>query len=267
MNDNKLLEPLTSAAGEVADLILATPVPPMTATTREEFVEAFGQFDKPAVKLLRERLSILRPEAAWADELGPVLPETGEVWVVDPIDGAVQFLQGLPQWSISVTLVRDRRPVVVVLHSPLLGEAYTAVAGHGARRNGKTIRPSAKTELKLCVLATSQPPTVATEPEAMERAGRSLTAVLPHAGAVRNLGPTSWQVADTAAGRLDAFWEFGRDDANLLGAALVAREAGALVTDIAGRGWEAGAGGFLVAPPALHRQLLTILDFGGPASS
>ncbi|MEV6027721.1 inositol monophosphatase family protein [Streptomyces sp. NPDC052036] len=83
--------------------------------------------------------------------------------------------------------------------------------------------------------------------------------MLPRVAAVRNLGPTSWQVADTAAGRLDAFWEFDRDDANLLPGALVAREAGALVTDAAGRPWSAGSDSFLVAPPGLHGHLVEAL--------
>jgi myo-inositol-1(or 4)-monophosphatase len=86
--------------------------------------------------------------------------------------------------------------------------------------------------------------------------------LLPKVGAVRNLGPTSWQIADPAAGRLDGFWEYGRDDANLLGAALIASEAGATVTGLNGRPWQAGSGSFLTAAPALHRQLLALLGAG-----
>lgn len=79
-------------------------------------------------------------------------------------------------------------------------------------------------------------------------------------GAVRNLGPTSWQIADTAAGRLDAFWQFGRDHANLLPGALIAREAGAVVTDAAGGPWTSGSDSFLVAAPALHAPVQRALS-------
>jgi myo-inositol-1(or 4)-monophosphatase len=258
MRDIDLLEPLTSAAHAVGGLLTAGTVPPTAATNWEEFAENFAGFTGPAEDLLRKRLSDLRPGVGWAGEIGGEVPERGEIWVVDPIDGAVQFLQGLPQWSVSVTLVRDGRPVVTVLHSPPLGETYTAVAGHGAHRDGVAIAPSKKEDLTVSMLATSQPPTISAEPEAVKSAGTSLTAVLPFAGAVRNLGPASWQIADTAAGRLDAFWQFGTDDGNLLGGALVAREAGVPVTEVSGQPWKAGSGSFLAAAPQLHRRLVDI---------
>ncbi|MFC0429768.1 inositol monophosphatase family protein [Kutzneria buriramensis] len=84
--------------------------------------------------------------------------------------------------------------------------------------------------------------------------------MLPSVGAVRSFGPTSWQIADTAAGRIDAFWEFGRDDTNLLPGALMAREAGALVTTVTGEPWTVGERSFLAAPRGVHGKLLGLLD-------
>jgi myo-inositol-1(or 4)-monophosphatase len=80
--------------------------------------------------------------------------------------------------------------------------------------------------------------------------------------AIRNFGPTSWQVADTAAGRIDAFWQCGRDDTNLLGAALIAAESGTMVTDLVGRPWAPGAPDFLAAPAALHRKMMDVIAAG-----
>ncbi|MCX4461612.1 inositol monophosphatase [Streptomyces sp. NBC_01728] len=258
MSDIDLLAPMTQAAQRVGDFLQAAPIP-APAATWGEFMQNFEALDKPAADQLRTHLSGLCPGAAWGEELGDTIPPHGEVWVIDAVDGAVQLLQDLPYWSISITLVRDLRPVATVLHSPLRGETYTAAAGQGSRRNGRLIRPSRKTDLKVALLATSQPPTVAAEPAAVRAAGRTLSAVLPYAGAVRNLGPTSWQVADTAAGRIDAFWEYGRDDANLLGGSLVAAEAGLQVTDTEGNPWQTGAASFLAAPAPLHEQLLALL--------
>jgi myo-inositol-1(or 4)-monophosphatase len=258
MSDVDLLAPMTQAAHAVGDFLQAAPIP-APAATWGEFARNFEALDKPAADQLRTLVSELRPGAAWGEELGDTIPGHGEVWVVDAVDGAVQLLQDMPYWSISITLVRDLRPVATVLHSPLRGETYTAAAGHGSRRNGRLIQPSRKTDLKLALLATSQPPTVATEPAAVLAAGRSLAVLLPHAGAVRNLGPTSWQVADTAAGRIDAFWEYGLDNANLLGGSLVATEAGLQVTDIEGNPWQTGAASFIAAPAPLHDQLLELL--------
>lgn len=258
--DRQLLNPMTEAVHAVGALVRTLDLPPEPARDREEFLHRFSAVDEPALALMRERLGTLRPGAVWADELDTRLPEDGEVWVADAVDGAVQFLQGLPHWCVSLTLVRERRAVATVLHSPLLGETCTAASGSGARRDGRPMRPSGKRTLDAALLGTSQPPGIAREPEAVRGAGRSLSALLPTVGAVRNLGATSWQIADTAAGRMDGFWQYGTDDANLVGPALIAAEAGLAVTDLAGRPWRAGADGFLAAPQPLHRLILdTIL--------
>ncbi|MFI1102411.1 inositol monophosphatase family protein [Streptomyces melanogenes] len=254
----ELLAPMADAAVEVGELLLKTPRP-APAATFEAFRSLFLELEAPLIAALRPRLDAVRPGVAWADEMDAVLPERGEVWVVDAIDGAVQFMRDMPQYCVSVTLVRDREPVAAVLHCPPLGETYQAAAGHGATRNGVPIGPSGEREPAAAVVGSSHPPFVGEQPGAAEAWGRSLAAVAPAVAAVRNLGPTSWQIADAAAGRLDAFWQFGRDDGNLLPGALLAREAGALVTDAEGRPWRAGAASFLAAPPALHGRLLSLL--------
>ncbi|MBW4719711.1 inositol monophosphatase family protein [Saccharothrix obliqua] len=209
-------------------------------TSRDAMFRVFQALDEPLSAALRARL-----------------PE-GE-WVLDALDGAVQFLQGLPQWCVTATLVEHGEPVLAVLHSPLLGETYSAERGAGAWRDGVRIAPSRKTELAAAVAATSQPPALAPQPAANALAGRKLPAVVDRVAAVRNLGPTSWQVADVGAGRLDLFWEFGLDAENLLGASLVAREAGATVTTAGGDAWHAGAESFLVAAPGLHAAAVGLL--------
>lgn len=222
----------------------------------EELRAVFSAIDDPLAANLRAALTDLRP-AAWADEFDD-LPG-GEVWVVDALDGAVQLLQGLPQYCLTVTLVRDGDPELAVLHSPWLKETYAARRGAGATRNGEPIKPSRKKALEAAVAATSQPPFVTEQPGVAEAAGTSLTAVLEQAAAVRNLGPTSWQVADVAAGRLDFFWQYGTDATNLAGAALVAREAGAVVTTADGAPWTPSAGSFLAAAPGLHAAAVGLL--------
>ncbi|MFH8408586.1 inositol monophosphatase family protein [Streptomyces sp. NPDC018019] len=276
MTDASLLAPMAAAAHEVGALLLKNPrggTPPTGTTpadTMDELAAAYLAVEGPAAAVLRRRLGALLPGVPWAEELhgehslgtgaDAGLPTTGDVWMVDVIDGAVQYMQGLPQFCVSLALVRNGEPVAAALHAPLLGETYLAAAGRGATRNGEPIAPSARTRLEAALVGTSQPPFIAGQPAAVAAAGRSLAAVLPAVSAVRNLGPTSWQIADTAAGRLDAFWEYGRDDANLLPGALVAREAGAVVTDAEGRPWRAGATGFVVAPRALHGALLSLLE-------
>ena len=258
MSDHAILNQVTSVAHEVGDRVRALPSP-APFRTPSELRAAFNAIDDPLQAFTRERLAALRPEAAWVDELHGRIPDAGEAWVVDAIDGAVQYLQGLPQWCVSITLVRARVPVITVLYSAVQGETYAAIAGGGAMRNGAPVEPSKKTDLAVALVATSQPPFVAKEPGDVEHASRSLRDVLLVAGAVRNFGPTSWQIADVASGRLDAFWQYGVDDGNLLGASLVAQEAGAIVTDALRAPWRSGARSILVAAPGLHRRLCDVL--------
>ena len=250
--------PMLKSVIEIVETLAAdVRAPERPPATFEELAGMFAAIDDPPAANLRAALTEIRPAAAWAEEFDD-LPG-GEVWVVDALDGAVQLLQGLPQYCLTVTLVRDGEPELAVLHSPRLGETYAAQRGEGAKRNGAPIEPSRKNSLDAVIAATSQPPFVTRQPGVAEAAGRSLTAMLGHVAAVRNLGPTSWQVADVAAGRLDLFWQYGRDATNLAGAALIAREAGAVVTTADGAPWTPSASSFLAAAPALHARAAELL--------
>ncbi|RLP82294.1 inositol monophosphatase [Mycetocola lacteus] len=253
-----LLPSLESALREAGSQLLTRPqvaaLPDMRA-----FRAAFEALEADVMAILRPALMALRPDAAWIDELDSADLPRGAAWLVDSVDGAVQYMRGLPQWCLTATLLEDGEPVLAVLHNPVLGETYSAVSGEGAWRNGERILPSETRDIAVALVSTSQPPFAAQDPSAVHRAGDSLARVLGVAGAVRNLGPTSWQIADVAAGRLDAFWEFGDDRSNLLGAVLIAREAGASVTDAAGESWIPNSASVLVATPALRDELLNAL--------
>jgi len=262
MSERELLlleEQVVSLVREIGAEVLARPAPPRFRTLAE-LRAVFDELDGPLQQKMRARLRPLRPSATWADEFESALPTSGELWAIDALDGAVQYLHGLPHWCVSVALVRDGAPVLAVLHSPTLDETYAATLGGGATRNGAPIAPADKRELIAAYVATSSPPFVAQKPALVSLAGRSLSAMLGTVGAVRNLGAQAWQAADVAGGRLDAFWQYGADDVNFVGAALLAREAGAIVSDAAGQPWRAGADSILVAAPSLHAQLVAVLS-------
>ncbi|WP_033218261.1 inositol monophosphatase family protein [Kitasatospora phosalacinea] len=232
---------------------------PLAAATPAETRAAFDALDRPAAGLLRERLTALRPRAGWLDdEWAREVPGDGEWWLCDATDGAVQYLSALPQWAVTATLLRDGAPVLAVVHAPLAGATYTAAAGGGARLNGRRRAPRPRT-LATALAATSQPPGVARDPDALRAAGASLAAVLPHVPAVRNLGPTALQAAQVGSGHLTLFWQYGADPANLLPGALLAAEAGAVVSDAQGAPWTPAAPSFLAAAPGAHAELVALL--------
>jgi myo-inositol-1(or 4)-monophosphatase len=261
MSERELLSSIVTLVRAVGAEVAARPPLPRVGTLAELRAQ-FDALDRPLQARLRARLGELVPGAGWADEFDsalPATPATDDLWVVDALDGAVQYMQGLPHWCISVALVRDGAARLAVLHMPAQDETYAALAGGGATRNGQPIAPAAKQELAAAYVGTGQPPFVSRRPELVAQAGRSLVAMLGAVAAVRNLGAQAWQAADVAAGRLDAFWQYGADDVNFVGPALIAREAGAVVSDAAGQPWRAGADSILVAAPSLHASLVAVL--------
>ncbi|MGI5447506.1 inositol monophosphatase family protein [Streptomyces sp. CA-243310] len=228
--------------------------------SREELMRALAANDDTALDILRPRLTSLRPEAGWVeDELdGGALPP-GEWWVVDPAEGNVNHLHGLPDWAVTATLVRENQPVLTVVHLPLTGETYTALAGAGAHLDGRPLRVSPAADLGLGIVATSQ--ARPDEDEAVvRRVGSSITAMLLDALVVRTSVPATLHLVNVAAGRIDTFWQFAGARADLLPGALLVTEAGGRITDIEGRPWTPQSETFLAATPGIHNQAAATLS-------
>ncbi|MEV7561846.1 3'(2'),5'-bisphosphate nucleotidase CysQ [Streptomyces sp. NPDC089795] len=228
--------------------------------TREELMNALAANDDTALAILRPRLTHLRPEAGWVeDELdGGALP-SGEWWVVDPAEGNVNHLHALPEWAVTATLVRDNRPVLTVVHLPLAGETYTALAGAGAHLDGRPLRVSDTAHLDLSIVATSQA-RPDEDAEVVRRVGRSITAMLFDALVVRTAVPATLHLVNVAAGRTDAFWQFAGARADLLPGALLVLEAGGRISDAEGRPWTPQSDSFLAAAPGIHAEAASTLS-------
>ncbi|MFF0415334.1 inositol monophosphatase family protein [Kitasatospora sp. NPDC004745] len=228
--------------------------------TREELTAALAANDDAALAILRPALTELRPGAGWVeDELdGGALP-AGEWWVVDPAEGNVNHLHALPEWAVTATLVRDNQPVLTVVHLPLTGETYTALAGAGAHLDGRPLRVSPTEDLGLGIVATSQARPDEDE-TVVRRVGSSITAMLSDALVVRTAVPATLHLVNVAAGRMDAFWQFAGARADLLPGALLVTEAGGTVSDAQGRPWTPQSASFLAATPGVHAAAVATLS-------
>ncbi|MGW1268729.1 inositol monophosphatase family protein [Streptomyces sp. NPDC002491] len=228
--------------------------------TREELMRALDANDDLALDILRPRLELLRPHARLVeDELaGGALP-SGEWWVLDPAEGNVNHLHGLPEWAVTATLVRDNQPVLTAVHVPLTGETYTALAGAGAHLDGRPLHVSPTTELGLSLVATSQARPDEDE-GVVRRIGSSITAMLFDALVVRTSVPATLHLLNVAAGRIDAFWQYAGARADLLPGALLVAEAGGRITDADGRPWTPDSESFLAAAPGVHAAAVTTLS-------
>jgi myo-inositol-1(or 4)-monophosphatase len=221
---------------------------------------AFRALDGAASSQLRQALAASYPDIAWLDgELeGAGIWRTagaGRFWVCDAIDGAVQFLRRLPHWCVSLTLLEDGAAAASIVYDAMHAEMFHAVAGAGAWCNGDRLHVNNRQSHHGALLATSQPPFSNQDDFAVDGSAASLKAALREAGAVRNLGPTSLQIAYVASGRLDAFWEYGEDAFNCLGGALLVTEAGGMATDVSGQPYGHASNSIIAAPAPVHRSL------------
>lgn len=217
--------------------------------------------DERSERLLRDLLLGERSDDGLLGEEGDdVRGTSGITWVVDPIDGTVNYLYGIPAYAVSVAAVvgdpRDpagHQTLAGCVHNPVSGETFTATRGGGAFLDGRRLAASRQNELSLALLATGFGYDVGRR----RRQAEILAALLPVVRDVRRVGSAALDLCQVACARVDAYYERGLKPWDLAAGALVAREAGALVTGLG----DAPAGEALVvaAGPALHAALQAVL--------
>ena len=178
-------------------------------------------------------------------------------WLVDPLDGTANFLHRFPVVGVSVALVEDGEPVVGVVHAPLLGDTYIARRGGGAYCNGRPLRVSDRQPADG-ILATGTP-FRAKRTRLTEYLGVFERALLAFED-LRRAGAASLDLAWTAAGSFDGYFEAALGPWDVAAGALLVREAGGRVTDWRGdpTDW-LRSGDIVAAPPAVHERMLAVI--------
>ncbi|GIM91777.1 inositol monophosphatase family protein [Paractinoplanes toevensis] len=251
----KLLVEATAAVRAAASRVTR---PERTPTTSAELFAALRANDEAVTEVLRPALLGALPGARWtSDEHGSGPMPDGDWWVVDPVGGNMNAVQGMPDWNVGVSLVRAGRPVLAVLHAPVAGETFTATAGGGAFLDDVPLRVSAKTDLSLALTGTGQArPT--RDAAGAERAGTAIAAMMRHALYVRASVPVGHQLAQVAAGRMELHWQFDNLRSHIAPVLLV-QEAGGTVTDLDGKPWQLTSDGYLASAPGVHAAALDVL--------
>ncbi|WP_116091237.1 3'(2'),5'-bisphosphate nucleotidase CysQ [Sphingomonas crusticola] len=217
------------------------------------------EIDLAVDELLKLRLNAIDPTAGWlSEETADTDARLGNrrLWVVDPIDGTRDYLRGRPGWCVSVALVEDGVPVIGVLDAPARGEHWLASAGAGATRNGVALRTSMRLEL----------PGSRVPADTLPRIDEDLIAV-PRANSI------ALRIAMVAADEADlcASLRWG-NEWDIAAAALIAQEAGAVVTNALGmpiqyNSEHAEAFGVLASAPAIHTAAVARLAERASAAS
>ncbi|WP_067499618.1 inositol monophosphatase family protein [Actinoplanes sp. TFC3] len=252
---NKILDTVTEAVRQAALRVVQNTRP----TTAAALMSALQANDRAVADVLRSALSAALPGAGWTtDEHASGPMPAGDWWVIDPVGGNLNAVHGMPDWNIGVSLVRDGRPTLAVVHAPAAGEVFTAVAGGGAFLNGVPVHVSGKTDLTVALTGTGQakPNRDATH---AHHVGAAIAAMMENALYVRQSVPVSHQLTQVAAGRMDLHWQFENLRSHIA-PILIAQEAGATVTDLDGKPWQVASDGYLAAAPGLHAAALAVLS-------
>lgn len=215
------------------------------------------EVDHEAERSIVEMLHTAYPDHAILAEEGGSTGRSDYVWMIDPLDGTTNFLHGFPQFAVSIALVHRGVLSQAVIYDPTRNDLFTASRGRGAFLNETRIRVSRRARIADALLGTGFPfrqfknidPYLAILRDALQKTR-----------GVRRAGAASLDLAYVAAGRLDAFWEFGLAPWDMAAGALMILEAGGLVGDLEGNDTYMDTGNIVAGNPKVFAQLLQLIE-------
>ena len=265
-----LLQIAVAAAAEAGRLLASWrgDERPEVVETKSSPTDIVTEMDRRSEALITRRIRAHRPGNAVLGEEGgqtaggPAGSDGGRPgrvrWIVDPLDGTVNYLYGLHDWAVSIAAEVDGTVVAGVVEVPRRGETFTAVAGQGAwlHRGGAkaALHCSSAVPLSQALVGTG----FGYNAGRRRVQGEVIAALLPHIRDIRRGGSAAVDLCSVAAGRLDAFYERGLNYWDFAAGGLIAREAGAMVGGLAGQAESTSMA--VAAGPGLYQKLDTFLS-------
>lgn len=180
------------------------------------------------------------------------------VWVIDPLDGTTNFLHGFPQYSVSIALYQDDKPQAAVIYDPNRNEIFSASKGDGAYLDNRRIRVS-QNNLKTSLVGTGFP---FKNFESFDKYIKQFEQISRNSSGMRRAGSAALDLAFTACGRLDAFWEYNLSPWDFAAGILLIREAGGMVSDIEGKPVTLKSSCLLCGNLKIHEEMLKLFTKG-----
>jgi fructose-1,6-bisphosphatase/inositol monophosphatase family enzyme len=249
----RVMKPLADARADAS-----TDLRDLVRGTKSTGTDMVTDMDLWAERVITEALAHSRPHDAIVGEEGTRRDgTTGVQWYVDPIDGTTNYLYGHPGYSVSIGASVDGAPAIGVVGDPTLNELFRARRGGGAFRNDLPIAASSLSSVADALVGTG----FGYRSDRRRAQAKVLERVLPEVRDIRRMGGAAIDLCSVACGRLDAYYEFGIAPWDVAAGSVVALEAGAIVTDLAGR---PTLGPMIVAAgPGLHDDLCRLLRAAG----
>jgi myo-inositol-1(or 4)-monophosphatase len=251
---SSLLEVAEDAAREAGALLIerfgsaATGVGSKSTPT-----DPVSDADRDSEALIASLIRRRRPGDGIVTEESGGEPGSSLTWVVDPLDGTVNFLFGIPNWSVSIAVEDASGAVAGVVFDPNRDEMFSAIRGRGARLNDEVIHVSSRTDLSSALIGTG----FAYDAEARAIQGRVVLDLLPKVRDIRRFGSAALDLAAVACGRLDGFFEAPTEWWDRAAGVLLVREAGGVVSELPAP--LDLSPGVVAAGPSLHPALVALV--------
>jgi myo-inositol-1(or 4)-monophosphatase len=219
-------------------------------TLKSSRVDFATHMDKNSEKLIVDLILSHRPDDGIIGEEGSSRPsKSGITWVIDPLDGTVNYFYGLPGWNVSIAACDEQGELVGVVNAPSINKLWSASRGKGATCNDQPITCNDPVDLSLALLATG----FAYDLEMRHKQGALVAHLVPQLRDIRRMGAAAVDMCFVAMGALDGYFEYGLSPWDRAAGTVIAREAGVVVTNLSGG--EPDGQMVIAAGPTLHPQL------------
>jgi myo-inositol-1(or 4)-monophosphatase len=226
MNVEDLLSLATDIANQAGKLLLNRPEK-LSIDTKSSEIDIVTQMDRACEKFIVESILKQRPDDGIIGEEGADrASKSGYTWVIDPIDGTVNYLYNLPGWSVSIAIKDSEGSVVGVVYAPTTNELYSAVRGGGAYLNGEKLKCNNPIELNRALIATGFHYVEALRSQQIAQFNNLILKIRDY----RRNGSAAIDICHVASGKVDGYYEMGLKEWDRAAAELIATEAGAKVS-------------------------------------
>jgi myo-inositol-1(or 4)-monophosphatase len=250
----ELLALATDVAHEAGAALRAAFGRALAISAKSTPTDLVSEADVSTERLIRERLEAARPDDAVMGEEGDDRPGTsGLRWVVDPLDGTVNFLFGIPQWCVSIACEDSGGALAGVVFDPMRGETWAATRDGAATLDGAPLRAPQRDSLATALVATG----FGYDAGVRDSQAQVVARLLPRVRDLRRMGAAALDLAWTAAGRYDAYYERGVKHWDVAAGALICARAGLSVRELPAS--PPAGSGMLVAAPAIVDELYALV--------
>ncbi|CAN5553309.1 inositol monophosphatase family protein [soil metagenome] len=216
------------------------------------------EYDERCERMIIDQLRTAFPDSGFLGEEGGGSNEGASLqWVIDPLDGTVNFAHGIPIFCVSIAAVVDGTITAGVISAPMVNEEFTVALGSGAFCNGKRLSVSTTPTVEASILVTGFPYNVSTNPD---HCIEQFAALIQRGIPIRRLGSAALDLAYVASGRFDGYWEVSLHPWDMAAGVLLVEEAGGRVSHYHDRPFVLGTGSIIATNGLIHAELNSTLE-------